>query len=126
MDAKPWQADSLQSVAMPDTLTTADRRVAALAHLGVPIYGLFLPLIVWAVSASKPFRRAHARQAFSFQCIFLALWVVAVGLTIFGALSPLALLSILAVALLIELPQVRRALVGEQPFRMVPFEILQP
>jgi uncharacterized Tic20 family protein len=109
-----------------DALTTADRRVAALAHLGVPIYGLFLPLIVWAVSAASPFRRAHARQAFSFQCVFLALWVVAVGLTIFGLLSPLILLAIVAIAFLFELPQVRRALAGEQPLRMVPFALLQP
>jgi uncharacterized Tic20 family protein len=56
---------------------------------GVPIYSVFLPLIVWAVSTPSPFRRAHARQAFSFQCVFLVLSVIAVGLLIVGVLSPL-------------------------------------
>jgi hypothetical protein len=105
-------------------ITKADRRIAAVAHLGVPIYSVFLPLIIWAVSASHPFRRAHARQAFSFQCIFLVAWVVAVGRSVFGLLPPLDLLPILAVAFAVELPQVATALAGRRPMKLVPFEVL--
>jgi len=106
--------------------TSADRRIGALAHLGVPIYGFILPLVVWAVAKESPFRRAHARQAFSFQVGFIAVWVVGVVLMALGTLSPLVLLALLGVGFVAELPQVARALRGQPPLRLIPFEVLRP
>src|SRR5260370_36340855 len=95
--------------------STADRRLAALAHLGVPLYSVLLPLVVWATSGTKPFRRAHARQAFSFQCLFLVVWLIAVGLMLFGVLGPLMLVAVLAVGLVLEFAQVVVAMAGRPP-----------
>lgn len=105
-----------------EQVAAADRRIAALSHLGVPFNGLFLPLIIWAASESSPFRRSHARQAFSFQVVFLSIWIVLVAYMGFGGLDPLVLLGVLGFAFVLELPQVVRALVGRPPFRVVPFE----
>lgn len=104
--------------------TPADRWIAALSHCGVPLYGLLLPLLVWAFSERHPFRRRHASQAFSFQCVFLAGWVVAVVLMMTGRVEPLVLLAVLAAAMVVELPQMARALVGRPPLPLVPVTLL--
>jgi uncharacterized Tic20 family protein len=98
--------------------------VGALSHLGIPIYGFILPLIVWAVSEKKPFRRAHSRQALSFQCVFLVPYVICIGLMAFGKLNALVPVTLLAVGFVLEIPQVRRALAGRPPRRLIPVEVL--
>ena len=102
----------------------ADRWIAAVAHLGIPLYSVFCPLVVWTISASHPFRREHARQAFSMQVTFLAVWVVLVVLMAFNVLATSVLLTVLAVGFVAELPQVARALAGRPPLRLIPFELL--
>jgi uncharacterized Tic20 family protein len=102
----------------------ADRRVGAVANLGIPLYIVVCPLLVWAVSTGKPFRRAHACQAFSFQCVVLVAWIVLIALVVFGVISPLVLLGYLGVGLILELPQVVRCLHGSQPIRLIPIEVL--
>jgi hypothetical protein len=109
---------------VPHDVTDSDRRIAALAHFGVPIYSVLLPLTIWGTSASHPFRRDNAREAFSFQCVFLGLWIVLVGLMITGRLSAITLLILLGLAFLLELPQAARAISGRQPWRMVPVRLL--
>jgi hypothetical protein len=104
--------------------TVADRRVAALAHLGVPCWGPVLPLIVWAVSSGRPFRRAHASQAFSFQSVFIVGWAVLTGLVMGGVVGGGVPLVVLTIAFAVELPQVARGLGGKPPRRLVPFEVL--
>ncbi len=90
----------------------------------MPIYSLFLPLIIWAVSPSHPYRRSHARQAFSFQCVFLAVWVVLVALLAMVRVGALVMLAVLMLGLLLEVPQVVRAMTGKPPLRIVPVEVL--
>ena len=109
-------------------MTTADgsRWIAAIAHLGLPIWGFFLPLLVWATSGQDPFRRAHARQAFAFQIAFLAVWVVLVVLMMSDVLPLSRLLAVAAVAFGLELLQVARALVRRPPLRLVPLDRLLP
>ena len=109
--------------AVPDVSVppdAADRWLAAAAHFGIPLWSCALPLTIWAVSAGRPFRRAHARQAFTFQCGFLVLWVGAVASMLFGVLAPLALVALLALGLLSELPQAARALTGKAPLPVPP------
>ena len=102
------------------------RGVAALAHLGVPIFSVLLPLAVWSSSPPQSFQRAHARQAFSFQVVFLACWVVLVTLMAIGAVAPMTLLAVGGLGLLLELPNVARALAGNGPIRLIPVEPLAP
>jgi uncharacterized Tic20 family protein len=104
--------------------STSDRVVGALAHLGIPICGFILPLVIWSVCRTKPFQRAHARQAFAFQCLFLVPYVAVVGLVMFGDVDPIAAAAMLGFGFLLELPQVARALTGRPPLRMVPVNLL--
>jgi hypothetical protein len=105
---------------VPGTTSRSERLIAAGAHLGVPIYSVVLPGIVWATSSARPFARAHARQAFSFQCLFLIIWF---GLVV-GMAANLIDLKVMLVALVAgiaaEVPQVLRALGGRQPLRLLP------
>ena len=99
-------------------VTPADRRVGALAHLGVPFMGPFLPLGVGAMN-EQPFRKEHARQALTFQLGFIAIWLVVTVLTIVLAVLPPSVLPvILGIAFLAEVPQIARALSGKPPFRL--------
>jgi uncharacterized Tic20 family protein len=107
-----------------DWTSSTDRQVGALAHLGIPIYGFILPLVIWAMCRTKPFRRDHARQAFAFQCAFLVPYASAVGLVMFGDLDPIVLAVMLGIGFLLELPQVVRALSGRRPLGLVPFQLL--
>lgn len=102
----------------------AERWTAALAHLGVPLCSALLPALIWSSSPPGSFARTHARQAFSFQVTFLAVWVVLVSLQFFGVLSPLVLVATLGGVLLFEFPNVLAALAGRQPVRLIPFEPL--
>jgi len=79
---------------------------------------------VWAVSDGKHLRRRDARQAFSLQCVFLAVWIVLVGLMMFAAIKTSVLLGVLGLGFVVELPQVGRALAGRPPFRIVLLEVL--
>jgi hypothetical protein len=86
--------------------TSADRWVGALAHLGVPFMGPFLPLGVWAMN-EQPFRKEHARQALTFQLGFIAIWVVISVLSILvGVLPPSVMVVVLGLGLLSEMPQI--------------------
>ena len=89
-----------------------DRWVGALAHLGVPFMGPFLPLVIGTTS-QQPFRKDHARQALAFQLCFMILWIPLVMLTVLAATLPPSLLpGILGLALLGEVPQIARSVRG--------------
>ena len=107
-----------------DWTSSTDRLVGALAHLGIPIYGFVLPLVIWAMCRTKPFRRDHARQAFAFQCAFLLPYAAAVALVTFDDLDVIVLAVVLGIGFLLELPQVVRALSGRRPLGLVPFRLL--
>jgi uncharacterized Tic20 family protein len=93
--------------------------VAAFAHLGIPIYGPLLPLIVRAVSKDKPFRREHASQALAYQLCFYGLWLILTVLCIIYEALPMNVMGVVAVlGFLLEVPQVARALRGQPPFHL--------
>jgi hypothetical protein len=103
-----------------DDATTADKRWAALAHLGVPLYSVVLPVVVYAASSGRSFRRLHARRAIPFQAVFLALWVVVIALAAGGVVSWGLPPALLALALTLEIPNVGRALRGRLPLSFLP------
>lgn len=100
--------------------------MAALAHLGVPIYGPFLPLALFWFPAPSRFRRRHASAAVSFQLVFIAAWVVIVALSALAFVSPITMLWVLLAVFVIELPNVVGAAIGREPIRIVPFQVLNP
>ena len=102
----------------------AERLWAAGSHLGVPFWSVILPAIVWSVSPMGSFRRRHARQAFSFQIVYLPLHVGFTALMLTGPVGPL--LVCMLVGFLLELPQIFRALTGRDPLPLPPFFILKP
>ena len=114
-------------------VSSSDRWIAAASHLGVPLYGPVLPGVIWAASSNHPFRKVHAAQAFSFQVVFIVVWVLAIGAYLVttampsGApeLGPLALLAVALVSVALEVPNVVRALAGKQPLPLPPFRILR-
>jgi uncharacterized Tic20 family protein len=108
-----------------ETPSRRDRRIAALAHLGVPLCGPFLPLVVWVVSSGSRFRRDHASQAFSFQCAFFVFYAVAAVFVVAGSVSPVVLLIMLSLGALAEAPQVIRALFGHQALKIAPIQVLR-
>ena len=99
--------------------------MAALSHLGVPIYGPLLPLFLFKSRAGGRFRREHASQAFSFQCAFLLAWVVLVVLAVSGLVGWVVLPIVLAVAFVAQLPNVARAFKGEPPLQVMPLTLLR-
>jgi len=99
------------------------RAWAAASHLGMPFWSFLLPLFVWLLSKPDSFQRIHARQAFSFQLVWLPVGFVGTVLMIW-AVEPLLLL--IALGFIIELPQVARALIGRPPFRFPRFSVLEP
>lgn len=104
---------------------TSDRRgIAAIAHLGVPLFGVILPLAIWATSPPGSFQRTHASQALPFQALFLALWIVLVVGMAVGSVAPTTLLIVLSSAFVLEIPQVILALVGRPPVRLIPIRFL--
>jgi hypothetical protein len=106
-------------------LGAKDRWLAAFANLGVPIYGPFLPLLVWAVSGTKhPLARAHARTAFTFQCAFFAVYVPTAVFVMLDPTRILVLVVLLGGAFVLELPNVIRAVRGSNPWRLIPLMIL--
>lgn len=93
-----------------------------MSHLGVPLWSIVIPAIVWSTSPEGSFARAHARQAFSFQLVYLPVGLLSTGLMIWHGPKPLLLCILVGVVL--EAPQVVRALRGVPPFRLVPFDVL--
>ena len=106
-------------------LKGSDRALAALSHLGVPLYGPFLSLGIFYASGGSSFRQRHANQAFALQCIVSALWVPAVVLMATGLIEPLLLVVFLALVLIVELPNIIRALQGRFPIVIVPLSLLR-
>lgn len=102
----------------------SERLWAALSHLGVPFWSVVLPTIVWAVSPVGSFRRLHARQAFSYQLVYLPFHVFFTALMIWGAVGPL--LICMLVGFIFELPQIARATAGKEPYPVPPFQLLKP
>jgi hypothetical protein len=103
----------------PSEISRGDRRVAAIAHLGIPIYSVFLPLTLYRMS-TQPFRRMHARRAIPVQGVFLAFWVVLLALAESGVIAWAVLPLVLIAALLLEVPNVARALAGKPPLALLP------
>jgi hypothetical protein len=102
----------------------AERLWAAASHLGVPFWSMILPAVVWAVSPVGSFRRRHARQAFSYQLVYLPFHIGFTALMVWGPVGPL--LVCMLVGFLLELPQVGRALMGRDPLPLPPFQLLKP
>jgi hypothetical protein len=102
----------------------SERLWAAVSNLGVPFWSLILPTIVWAVSPVGSFRRLHARQAFSYQLVYLPFHLFFTALMIWGPVGPL--LICMLVGLIFELPQIARAIVGKKPYPWPPFQLLKP
>ena len=105
---------------MPPEVSTADKRLGALAHLGIPIYSVFLPWVLYAASSARPFRRRHARHSIPFQCGFLALWIVVLALAVSGATSWVVPPIVLVVAFVLEMPNAVRALNAKLPLSFLP------
>jgi uncharacterized Tic20 family protein len=106
------------------TSVRSERIWAAVSHLGVPFGSVLTPTIVWSVSPSGSFRRVHARQAFSYQLVYLPFHVFFTGLMLWGPVGPL--LICMLVGFVLELPQIARALLGKSPYPLPPFLILKP
>jgi uncharacterized membrane protein len=103
-----------------DEVSKADRRLGALAHLGVPLYAVILPAVLYVLLPTKPFSRLHARHAIPYQGVFMALWVVVIGLALSGVVSWSVPPVVLLVALALEMPNVSRALRGQSPLSFLP------
>ena len=111
---------------------SSERLLAGVAHLGVPLYGPVLPLGVWAVSGKDSLLRRHDSQAFSFQLVFMVMWVILIGsYLVTTALpsgapgwGPVVMVVVVGVALILEIPNVVRGLRGREPLRIPPFKIL--
>lgn len=96
--------------------------LACIAHLGVPFGSVINPLVIWSINPTGSFARGHARQAFSYQCLYLPFHVVCTALMLFGPVAPL--LICMTVGFLLEIPQLVRGSLGLPPLRLVPFTIL--
>jgi Protein of unknown function (DUF2510) len=102
----------------------SERVWAAVSHLGVPFWSMILPTIVWSVSPVGSFRRVHARQAFSYQVVYLPFHAFFTAMMIWGRVGPL--LICMLVGFVLELPQIARALMGKAPYPLPPFLLLGP
>jgi hypothetical protein len=102
----------------------SERVWAAVSHLGVPFWSLILPTVVWSVSPVGSFRRLHARQAFSYQLVYLPFHLFFTALMLWGPVGPL--LICMLVGFILELPQIARAMMGKKPYPLPPFQLLKP
>lgn len=119
-----WTADRAVQ-ALSATSVRSERTWAAVSHLGVPFGSVTLPAFVWLVSPVGSFRRAHARQALSYQLVYLPFHVFfTVLLMLWGSVGPL--LICMLVGFVLELPQIARALLGRNPYPLPPFQLLKP
>jgi hypothetical protein len=105
--------------------TGSERLLAAAANLGVPFASIGPSLAIWANTATGTHPRAHARRAFSYQCVYLAFHVVFTVVMLVSG-DPKPLLICLAVGFVLELPQVALALLGRPPLPLPPFLLLKP
>ncbi|MFN0027379.1 MAG: hypothetical protein ACKV2O_09410 [Acidimicrobiales bacterium] len=113
----PRQPDRRSKLGVPH-----DRAKAAFAHLGVPCWAIFTPLVLWATAGRGSFTRMHARQAFAFQCIVLAGHLFNTA-TMTPGRFPARVFAWLGFALALEIPQVIRALRGLPPYRLIPLQL---
>lgn len=97
-----------------------DKGWAVLSHMGIPLYGPMLPMLISLKSKKGSLSRAHARQALSFQCAFLVVWVAISALAVIGLLSPLFMVGTLALGFALEVPQAVRAFRGDWPLAIGP------
>lgn len=102
-------------------ISSKDRRVAAVSHLGIPFCGVFLPLLLTVADEGRtPFCKVHVRHALVVQLRFLVVLLVA---DLLGAVYPNneitypAFMMIYAFTLGFEIPNVRRAVAGVPPVR---------
>jgi len=103
----------------------AERGWAAVSHLGIPFWSVFVPLVVWFASPVGSLRRRRARRAFSYQLLYLPFHLVFTARMAFGG-SAAPLVVCILVGFLLELPQVARALRGKDPYPIPPFQLLRP
>ena len=112
-------------VQAPSSISARTERIwAAVSHLGVPFWSIILPTIVWAVSPVGSFRRIHARQAFSYQLVYLPFHLFFTALMLWGPVGPL--LICMLIGFILELPQIARAMMGKKPYPLPPFQLLKP
>ena len=91
----------------------------------MPLWSVLTPALLFAMGNPSGLRRRHASAAFSFQVVFLLLWVMFVPAVIVGAVvQPEVMPIVLGVVFLLQLPNVMLALAGREPIRMVPVWIL--
>ena len=123
-----WDGDQWtdqRALHAPSAISGRSERVwAAVSHLGVPFWSMILPTIVWSVSPVGSFRRSHARQAFSYQLVYLPFHLCFTALMLWGPVGPL--LICMLVGFILELPQIGRALMGKKPYPLPPFQLLTP
>lgn len=84
--------------------TREGRVLAALAHLGILVFAVVVPgLLFFTVGKKDSFVRRHSAEAFNFQVTFLALWVgavlVLVATSFAGRETPALLLPLMLIAL---------------------------
>lgn len=121
-DGAQW---TQQRIVPSTTMSERSERLwAAASHLGVPLWSVILPLMVWMLAPAGSFRRRHARQAFSFQIVYLPVHIGFTAWMLAGPVGPLLLCML--VGFLLELPQIARALAGRDPIPFPPFLLLKP
>ena len=122
-DGVQWTEE--RAVQAPSATSARSERVwAAVSHLGVPFWSLILPTVVWSVSPVGSFRRLHARQAFSYQLVYLPFHLFFTAVMLWGPGGPL--LICMLVGLILELPQIARAMMRKKPYPLPPFQLLKP
>lgn len=104
--------------------TKRDKRLAALCHFGLPIYGPFLPLTLHLAARGGPFRRDHYDQALAFQLVILIPYGVIAVLSAFGMLPWFLLTTYIILVLVLETWNAFRAIGGKPPTRIVPLSPL--
>ena len=122
-DGVQW-TDERVAEAPSGTPVRSERIWAAASHLGVPFWSMVLPIVVWASSPAGSFRRLHARQAFSYQLVYLPLHLCFTAVMFFGSARPLQICVL--VGFVLQLPQVARAIAGKAPYPLPPFQLLKP
>ncbi|MDW3176799.1 MAG: DUF4870 domain-containing protein [Acidimicrobiia bacterium] len=98
---------------IPSPPTRQDRLLAAIAHLGLPLGGPILPLVLRSIRTDiAPFVRRHATIALVYQLLLIPLQAASwLYLAIAGEDGPF--LSVVAVGFLLQLPFIAMALSGK-------------
>lgn len=119
-DGEKWAGDPIVPT-HPKPQSRFDRLGAAVSHLGSIFGSMILPFVVWSTAPVGSLRRAHARQAFAYQALYLPFWVFFFfGAALFtNEFVPVFLCMATGVALAV--PQMIRAVQRKPPWPWPPF-----